>query len=373
MSTVNLLEHLSTLPDRRIQKKTLHRLDEMVFVAICAVISGAEGWSDIVEFAYNKLDWLRQFVRLDNGIPVDDTFARVLSVLSPKALTECLLAWTRDLAEQFPGEVIALDGKTVRRSHDRKNRRGPLHLVRAWATTQGITLGMVKTEAKSNEITAIPELLRLLELKGALVTIDAMGCQTAIAEQIVRQGGDYLLAVKDNQPSLHDSLRDFFLTARGGQFAGVEYRFAEEVDTGHGRIETRRCWASECLQTLDNPSRWFGLKSIVLIERERIIGTQTSLEQAYYISSHPAQAQILARAARAHWAIENSCHWVIDVTFNEDQSRIRRGDGAQNFSLLRQFASDVLKLDSSKSSIRRKRYRASLNDDFRLQVLATSR
>jgi len=237
MPTHNLLEPLSTLPDHRMAKKTLHRLDEMVFVAICAVISGAEGWSDIVEFAHNKREWLRRFVRLENGIPVDDTFARVLSVLSPKAFAECLFAWTRGLSEQGPGDVIAIDGKTARRSHDRKNQRNPLHLVRAWATAQGVALGLVKTDVKSNEITAIPELLALLELRGALVTLDAMGCQTVIAEQIVRQGGDSLLAVKDNQPSLHADLRDFFATAREHQFSGVAHHFAEEVD---GRPWPRR-------------------------------------------------------------------------------------------------------------------------------------
>jgi predicted transposase YbfD/YdcC len=372
MPTLNLFERLSTLPDHRVQKKTLHRLDEMAFVAICAVISGAEGWSDIVEFAHAKLAWLKQFVRLEKGIPVDDTFARVLSVLSPKAFTECLLAWTQDLAAHCPGEVIAIDGKSARRSHDRKHRRNPLHLVRAWATTQGVALGMVKTEAKSNEITAIPELLKLLELKGALVTIDAMGCQTAIAEQIVRQGGDYLLAVKENQPSLHEAIRDFFETGRAHQFSGIEHSFSEHVDADHGRVEIRRCWASECLQTLDNPSRWFGLKSIVMIERERMVDQKVSLEQAYYLTSLPAHAEKLAQGARAHWSVENSCHWVIDVTFNEDQSRIRRGEGAHNFAVLRQFALNLLKLDKSKASIRRKLFRASLNDDFRLQVLAVA-
>jgi predicted transposase YbfD/YdcC len=351
-------------------KKTLHRLDEMVFVAICAVISGAEGWSDIVEFAHNKREWLRRFVRLENGIPVDDTFARVLSVLSPKAFAECLFAWTRGLSEQGPGDVIAIDGKTARRSHDRKNQRNPLHLVRAWATAQGVALGLVKTDVKSNEITAIPELLALLELRGALVTLDAMGCQTVIAEQIVRQGGDYLLAVKDNQPSLHADLRDFFATAREHQFSGVAHHFAEEVDGGHGRVEIRRCWASECLHTLGAPNRWFGLKSIVLIERERFIGETASLERAYYITSLPAHAPHIAKAARSHWGIENSCHWVIDMAFNEDQCRIRRGDGAHNFALLRQFALNLLKQEKTQASIRRKLFRASLNDNFRRQVLA---
>lgn len=371
MAVVDLLTHLRALPDRRIQKKTRHRLDEMVFIAICAVISGAEGWSDIVAFAETKRDWLRRFLSLENGIPVDDTFARVLSVLSPQAFAECLMAWTHGLAEQHPGEVIAIDGKTVRRSHDRKHQRSPLHLVRAWASAQGIALGLVKTEAKSNEITAIPDLLTLLELKGALVTIDALGCQTAIAEQIVRQGGDYLLAVKDNQPGLHAALRDFFQTAQADRFAKVSHTYAEDVDSGHGRIEIRRCWASDCLATLNQPERWFGLKSIVRIERERHVGEKVSVETAYYISSRPADAEKLSQAARAHWGIENSCHWVIDVTFNEDQSRIRRGDGAQNIAVLRQFALNLLKLDPTKSSVRRKRFKAGLDDDFRLQVLAS--
>ena len=303
----------------------------------------------------------------------DPRVAKKLSVLSPKAFAECLLTWTQGLAEIGSGRVIAIDGKSARRSHDRKRQRNPLHLVRAWASGQGVALGLVKTEAKSNEITAIPELLALLELKGAIVTLDAMGCQTAIAEQIVRQGGDYLLAVKDNQPTLHEDLQDFFTTARAHSFAGIAHDFAETVDKDHGRIEIRRCWTSECLETVGQTSRWFGLKSLVLIERERIVANATSLEQAYYISSAPADARQLAKAARSHWGIENTCHWVIDVTFNEDQSRIRRGDGAQNFAVLRQFALNLLKQEKSKSSIRRKRFRASLCDDFRFQVLVSTR
>lgn len=372
MSAQNLLDCLSTLPDPRVQKKTLHRLDEMVFIAICAVISGAQGWSDIVEFAERKETWLRRFLRLENGIPVDDTFARVLSVLSPKAFADCLFSWTQGFTEGDSEPVIAIDGKTLRRSHDRKRQRSPLHLVRAWATAQGVALGLVKTDTKSNEITAIPELLELLELKGALVTIDAMGCQTTIAEQIVRQGGDYLLAVKDNQPTLHADLEDFFATAHRHHFAGVPSDFAETVDSDHGRIEVRRCWATECLDTLANPGKWFGLKSLVMIERERLVGESTSLERAYYISSSAADARRLGQASRSHWGIENSCHWVIDMTFNEDQSRIRRGDGAHNFAILRQFALNRLKQEKSSASIRRKIFRASLCDDFRLQALVSS-
>ena len=369
MATLNLLGCLRALPDPRIAKKTLHRLDEMVFIAICAVISGARGWSGIVEFAETKEAWLRRFVRLENGIPVDDTFARGLSVLSPKAFAECLLSWTRALAAAGPGGVIAIDGKTARRSHDRRRRQNPLPLVRAWAIDQGLALGLVKTEAKSNEITAIPGLLELLELQGALVTIDAMGCQTAIAKQIITQGGDYLLAVKDHQPTLHADLQDFFATAQAHGFAGVAHDFAETVDAGHGRIETRRCWASECLSTITDADRWVGLKTLVLIERERLVGDTVSREQAFYISSRPADARRLGSAARSHWGIENSCHWVIDVTFNEDQSRIRRGHGAHNFAILRQSALNLLKQEKSNASIPRKLQRAALSDDYRLQLL----
>jgi predicted transposase YbfD/YdcC len=368
----DLITVLREIPDRRQAAKVLHRLDEMLFVVICAVISGCDGWSDIVEFAHSKESWLKRFVQLEHGIPVDDTIARIMAWVSPKAFEQCLMRLSQQLAEACDEEVIAVDGKRIRRSYDRKQGQAPLHMVRAWATAQGMALGMVKTDCKSNEITAIPELLALLELKGAIVTLDAMGCQSAIAEQIVEQEADYVLAVKDNQPALHGELQEFFTTAQAHQFQDVPHTFSESIDSGHGRIETRRCWASECLVTLSNPERWKGLKSVVLIERERIVDGLTSNERAYYITSLPANAARIAAAVRAHWAIENSCHWVIDVTFNEDRSRIRKGEAPHNFALLRQFALHLLKKHPAKLSIRRKRLRAALNDSFRLQVLAAA-
>lgn len=369
MPSADLLEHLSVIRDPRIDRNKKHDLHEMLFVAVCAVISGAEGWSDIVEFAESKRDWLRRFVKLEHGVPVDDTFARVLSRISPRALQECFVNWTRSVFEASEGEVIAIDGKTARRSHDRRHGRGPLHCVRAWATEAGMALGQVATDVKSNEITAVPELLRQLELSGAIVTLDAIGCQKDVAAQIVEQGGDYVLAVKANQPALYEAVSDFFETAQAHDFAGVEVTTHEQADSGHGRVETRHCWACGHLDSLPGAEHWAGLASIVMVESEREANGQRSRERRYFISSLPPQAEAIARTVRAHWEIENGLHWVLDVTFREDESRIRRGHGAENFSTLRQVALNLLKRESSNISMRKKRIRAGFNDTFREQVI----
>lgn len=278
VTSPELLTYLSVIPDPRIERNKKHDLAEMLFVASCAVISGAEGWADIVEFAESKIDWLRRFVKLDNGIPVDDTFARVLSRIAPQALHNCFLSWTQALNVHSDGLIIAIDGKTVRRSHIRRENRSPLHLVRAWATAAGIALGPVATEVKSNEITAIPELLRQLELTGAVVTIDAMGCQRAVAEQIKTQKGDYVLALKGNQSSLNDAVRDYFATAKAQGFKGVDFTYHGSLDTGHGRIEQRRCWACADLSTLPEPQRWAGLSSVIMVESARHIDDKITTE-----------------------------------------------------------------------------------------------
>ena len=358
-----LLTYLSVIPDPRIERNKKHDLAEMLFVASCAVISGAEGWSDIVECAESKLD---------NGIPVDDTFARVLSRISPKALNDCFLCWTHALNVHSDGLIIAIDGKTVRRSHNRRENRSPLHLVRAWATEAGIALRQVATDVKSNEITAIPELLRQLELKGAVVTLDAMGCQRAVTEQIKTQKGDYVLALKGNQSALNEAVRDYFATARAQDFQGVDFTYHESLNTGHGRIEQRRCWACADLSTLPAPQRWAGLSSIIMVESVRHIDDKIRTAQRFFISSLKPEADKIVPAIRAHWAIENGCHWVLDVTFREDDSRIRRGHGAHNFSTLCQMALSVLKHEPSKVSIRKKRIRAGHNDRCREQVLASA-
>lgn len=366
------LEHLSVIRDPRIERNKKHDLSEMLFIAVCAAISGAQGWSDIVEFAEAKEQWLRRFVRLDNGIPVDDTFARVLSRIAPLALQGCLVNWTQSLCERSAGEVIAIDGKTVRRSHNRRQGQGPLHLVRAWATEAGLALAQVATEVKSNEIVAIPVLLRYLELKGAIITIDAMGCQRDIAAQIVEQGGDYVLAVKGNQANLHDSIVDFFDTARAGNFREVAHTYYTQTDSGHGRVEVRRCWASAHLDGLPHRDQWAGLRSIAMIEGERHIGGKVTVDRRYFITSLAAAAEPIARAVRAHWQVENGCHWVLDMTFREDDSRIRRGHGAENFSTLRHFALNLIKRHAPKLSVRKKRIRAGFSDLFREEVLAST-
>ncbi|MFP4132485.1 MAG: ISAs1 family transposase [Thiohalospira sp.] len=373
MSAESLLSHLSVIRDPRIDRHKKHDLHAMLFVSVCAVMSGAEGWSDIVEFAESKQDWLKGFVDLDNGIPVDDTFARVLSRIPPRALEEAFTAWARSLAgETGEAAVVAIDGKTARRSHDRRRGRHPFHGVRAWATEAGMALGQVATETKSNEITALPDLLAQLELRGALVTLDAMGCQRAVADQVIEQGGDYVLAVKGNQPGLQEALADFFETADSETIPRDSAHYYEQVEQGHGRVETRRCWASDCLATLPDAEQWRGLQSIVLVESERDVDGTVSRERRYFISSRPPEARTLAGAIRAHWEVENALHWVLDVTFREDDSRIRRGHGAQNFSTLRQFALNLLKNEATNISVRKKRVRCALNDKFRSQVLASA-
>ncbi|MCA9647342.1 MAG: ISAs1 family transposase [Myxococcales bacterium] len=369
MASLDLLSCLSVVPDPRIDRNKRHDLGEMLFVAVCAVLSGAQGWSDIVEFAHAKEAWLRKFVRLENGVPVDDTFARVLSRVKPQALNEAFLVWVRALVSDASGRFVAIDGKTVRRSYDRRRERGPLHLVSAWATQHGFALGQVRTQEKSNEITAIPQLLHQLELAGAVVTLDAMGCQREVAAQIRAEKGDYVLAVKANQGALHEALEDFFATAEAADYAGVEHTYYEETDAGHGRVERRRCWASERLSTLPEPERWAGLRSIALVCSERHCGETVSTERRLFISSLPAKADAISRAVRAHWHIENGLHWVLDVTFREDESRIRRGYGAENFSVLRHLALNLLKREPTAISMRKKRIRAGFSDEFREQVI----
>ena len=365
----DLVSHFSVIKDPRSEKNKRYRLDEVLLLCVCAVVSGAEGWEAIEEFGGAKLEWLRKFLPYDNGIPTDDCIAWVLARLSPHALQECFVAWTRSVAQLTGGEVVAIDGKTLRRSYDRRRGRAALHMVSAWASAQRLSLGQVATEEKSNEITAIPKLLDLLEIKGCIVTLDAMGCQRAIAEQIVAQGADYVLAVKDNQPQLHEAIQDYFETAEAAQFERVPMRYFEETDAGHGRREVRRHWLVEDLSTLPEPDEWSGLRSIGMVQSERHDGDKVTRERRYYITTLAGDAKAFAHAARAHWGIENPLHWVLDVTFREDDSRIRRGHAPANFNTLRQFALNLLKRYRTDMSVKKKRYVAALNDDFRAKAV----
>jgi predicted transposase YbfD/YdcC len=370
-------EPFATLTDPRRDHLKEHRLVDIITIALCGVICGAEGWAAIETFGREKEGWLRTFLALPGGIPSHDTFGRVFARLDPEEFRRCFLAWVRTAVGEPGQEVVAIDGKTSRRSHDRGAGKEALHLVSAWATERGVVLGQVATDTKSNEITAIPVLLKLLDLEGAVVTTDAMGCQTAIASQIVEQRADYVLALKDNHEKLHERVRQTFADAdraAGTALPLGDLRADTTTDTGHGRLEQRRCRAIDdpaYLAYIDPDRVWRNLKSVVCIESTRRIGDTVSIEARHYLSSLPADAKVLNAAIRRHWDIENRLHWILDVTFHEDASRVRVGHAPENFAILRHLALNLLRQDrSSKGSVPTKRFRAALNDRYLRSILA---
>lgn len=371
--TANLLAHFGNLEDFRIERGKLHALEDLVVLTIAAVVGGAEGWEAIAEFGRCKLDWLRQFIPLKNGVPSPDCLAYVMQRLSPQAFQRCFQTWTEGVVEATGGQVVAIDGKTLRGSRDRRRGRGPLHLVSAWAAHNRLVLGQEATEEKSNEITAIPNLLSLLALKGCIVTIDAMGCQRSIAEQIVEQQGDYVLALKENQRTLHDAAADFFATAEAADFAGVSYDAMEEAEKGHGRVETRRYFITEDLMTLPQRDAWKGLRSIGMAVRETWAGSRHTVERRYFIASIAADAKVFAHAVRQHWGIENQLHWRLDVTFREDASTIRKGNAPVILATIRHVALNLFEREGSAATLPAKRRKAAWDDAYRAKVLFASR
>lgn len=367
--------HFESLEDPRVERTRRHQLIDIVVVSVLAVIAGADGWTDIALYGRTKEAWLRTFLELPNGIPCDDTFRRVWTALDPGQMQACFVRWTQSLAGGADGKLIAIDGKTVRHSFANETGQKPLHLVSAWVDENRMVLGQVATAAKSNEITAIPELLDLVDVKGATVTIDAMGCQKKIAERIVDGGGDYVLAVKDNQPTLHEEIREFFELAGGDAARDTYCQQSESVDGGHGRIETRRVTATAELDWLVDKPAWKGLRSIVMVESERTVGDTTSTERRYYLTTLPPNATLIGERIRGHWGIENQLHWVLDMAFDEDRCRIRRGHAPDNFALLRKIALNLLRLETScKKGLERKRRLAGWDDAYLLKVLqATSK
>jgi predicted transposase YbfD/YdcC len=361
----SLLEYFQTLDDPRIERTRVHRLIDIIAIAICAVVSGAEGFTDMERYGRAKQQWLAQFLELPSGIPSHDTFGRVFAALDPEAFHECFLGWVRALGELTGGMLVAIDGKTVRGSHDSQRGTPALHVVAAWASAQRIVLGQQAVDSKSNEITAIPELLAMLALEGATVTIDAMGCQTDIAQKIIDRKADYVLALKENHPTLYTQTVELFEEPTGRTAA----EFSQQTDAGHGRVEVRRCWTADVAERWAVSAEWAGLRTVAMIERERHIGEAVTIERRYYLSSLPSDAVSIARAVREHWAIENSLHWVLDVTFAEDSSRVRINHAVENFVLLRKIALNLLSQEPSKNSIRGKRKIAGWNDDFLLKVL----
>lgn len=372
-----LSAQFASLEDPRIERTKLHPLLNIVTIALCGVICGAETWNEIEEFGEAMEEWFSSFLDLPNGIPSHDTFNRVFSALNPEQFQECFVEWMQGVAAVLPTQVVALDGKTVRRSHDRGIGKEAIHMVSAWATQNRLVLAQVKVEEKSNEITALPRLLRQLAVAGCIVTIDAMGCQREIAQQILDQGGDYVLALKGNQGTLHEDVQDSFEDARLRQNGEVEHDYAEGVDKGHGRIEVRRHWVMsdpEVLGWLNGHHQWPGLVAIGMVEAERHLGEERSEERRYYLLSRLMSAEEFGEAVRSHWGIENRVHWVLDLAFREDQSRIRQGYAGENFVVLRHFALNLLQRHPTKRrlSIKARRLKAAWDRNYLLEVLRDS-
>ena len=366
----SLVVHFAPLEDPRDALRRRHKLIEMVVIAIAAVLCGADGWVAIAAFGRAKESWLRQFLELPHGIPSHDTFGRVFALLAPAAFEACFRAWVETIRAVIPGEVIALDGKTLRRSHDRAAGLGALHLVSAWACANRVVLGQVATEAKSNEITAIPQLLALLHLGGCIVTIDAMGCQTRIAAQIIAQGGDYLLALKGNQGTLEGEVEEAFIDADARDYAGVDSQVLETVERGHGRRETRRYRTLGDLSGVPRSALWEGMNMIGMVESRREVNGKVSTETRFYIGSIGTDVAGFARAARDHWGIENTLHWSLDVAFREDDSRVRNPAARENLAVLRHIALSRLKQDQhTKLGIQNKRLRAAWDERYLAELL----
>ena len=366
-----VFEYFGCMPDPRIDRTKDHKLLDIIVIAICAVICGADGWVGVEEFGKSKLDWFKQFLDLPNGIPSHDTFGRVFSRLDREKFAECFANWIAAVASLTAGEVVAIDGKTLRRSFDTASSKGAIHMVSAWACENGLVLGQVKTDEKSNEITAIPKLLDVLDISGCIVTIDAMGCQKKIAEKIIDEEGDYIFGLKGNQGTLNDDVRNFFQYAEGEKFKDIPHDYAETVDGDHGRIETRRVWCTSDTDWFQEKDLWKGLASFGMVESERIVGDKTSIERRYFISSLAGDdAEQFGKAVRQHWQIENTLHWTLDLSFREDDSRIRSGSAAENMAVLRHIALNLLKKERSvKLGVKNKRLKAGWDDDYRLKVL----
>lgn len=366
---MSLAEAFSVIIDPRVVKRSTHDLVEMLVVAVCATLCGADSFVDIELWASERLDWLRRFMKLEHGIASHDTLGRVFGLLDAKVVEKSFRLWVSGMIPALePGTVVAVDGKTSRRSGG--DGRAALHLVSALATGIGVVLGQEATSEKSNEITAIPPLLETLAIRGAIVTIDAMGTHASIAKTIQDQGADYVLAVKDNQPKLAESIREFFATGQAADWAQVQHDYYETVEKDHGRIEVRRYFAFGQLKCLAEPQQWPGLAMFGVVQSERTIKGKTSKEERLYIGSIPVQARRFAHAVRSHWEVENRLHWCLDVCLNDDQARARVRNSARNLATVRRMVLNILRLDKSrKGGIKARRMLAGTSDRYREQLL----
>lgn len=371
----SLEEHFSNVTDPR-GPNVSHQLFDIIALAILGTICGADGWVEIEQFGYQKLNWLSQYLSLANGIPSHDTFGRVFAQINPEEFQASFMTWVKTLQEVTQGQVIGIDGKQMRGSHDQNQGKRSIYMVSAWAEQNHLVLGQRQVAEKSNEITAIPALLRLLAIKGCIVTVDAIGTQTKIAKEIIRAEGDYRLAVKHNQGKLYRDLEMLFSNDQRRDFQDAPYHYAKEVQKGHGRIDVRECWVTadpEYLASIERAERWPHLQSLVMIVRKRIIAGEETVKTRFYISSLEADAQRILKATRQHWSIENGLHWVLDIAFNEDRSRVRKDHAPANLAVLRHMAVNLLKQENSaKGGIKAKRLQAGWNEDYLIKVLSGS-
>jgi len=379
VAKTSLVAHFAQVPDPRIERRKDHDLVDILVIGVCTLLCAGETFNDMEDFGKAKYDWFKSFLRLRNGIPSHDTFNRVFAALDPKEFLDCFLGWTQSLREAVPQEIVALDGKALRRALNKD--QSVKYVVSAWAESNGLVLGQLKVADKSNEITAVPELLRVLELSGCIVTIDAMGCQKKIAKEIIEADADYVLALKGNQETVHQEVKSFLdaalLEQQTPRLAGAKLSTAaatlasvETVEKDHGRLETRRYFQSDQLNWFADRPKWEGLKSVGMVESTREVDGKTTLERRYYLSSLPLGAETFARAVRSHWGVENKVHWVMDVCFREDQSRARAGYAAENLATLRRLALNLLKREKTKKrGIRGKQLNASWDHAYLLRLL----
>jgi len=368
-----LEEHFGDLTDPRIDRTKLHKLLDILVIAICAVIAGADNWEDVEEFGKARLAWFRTFLELPNGIPSHDTFTRVFARLDPEQFQACFMGWMKAVAEVIGGQVIAIDGKVLRRSHDKGIGQAAIDMVSAWASANRLVLGQVKVDEKSNEITAIPQLLEVLAVSGCIVTIDAIGCQTEIAEKIIEREAEYVLSLKENQGHLYEDVERLFADLEDSQYKAYEFDYEKTVNKDHGRIEIRECWTISdpaVLPHLRGFAKWKNLATVSRIRAQRWIGEEKSSEDRYHIASITGAKRILG-AVRSHWGIENELHWTLNLAFDEDRCRVRKDHGPENFALLRHIALNLLKQEKTcKRGIKGKRLLAAWNQDYLLKVLA---
>lgn len=371
LETLN--EQFGDLEDPRQIRKTEHPLINIIFMTICGVLCGAEDWVAIVSFCQSQEAWLAQYLDMEKGVPSHDTFGRVFAALDNETFCQGFVNWMATVVEMAAGEIVAIDGKQVRRSHDRHAGKEAIYMVSAFAAANGVVLGQCKVAEKSNEITAIPKLIELLDLAGCVVTIDAMGCQREIAKQLIEEKADYVLSLKGNQGQLHEDVEALFANFEKVAFHEVDHDYYQKVEKGHGRLEKRQCWVFEPEgwgQYFRTLAKWTGLQTVAMVRAQRQIGDKVSSETRFFISSLPAEAKPILQAVRRHWSIENELHWILDVAFNEDQSRVRQGQAAENLAVIRQLVLNLLKQEkTAKLGIKNKRLRCGWDAVYRSKVL----